>query len=209
MKILTIIVTCVTVVAVSFYFFYLKEFVAEAKEETTFTVDKPYKDVIMQFTKYESTEKIVAAGGGKIVEHKWIDANLDVDRVLRPLATWTFRGSSTMRIEFETPYKKIYLDTAQTITADQDKFVSKTELAKPGNAVKFMDNTISITKDGDKTVFHVSNWVVVKQRLPPNVHDKIKKEVLEGNRTANRNTEKVIREICSAGRFTIPLNLNK
>lgn len=206
-KKIAIAVTVLTVGLLCFNYFYLKEVSAEADETRSFTVNKPYREVIIAFTKYESTEKIVNACGGKIIDHKWIDADLNVDRLLKPLATWKFRGVGAMVIEYETPYKTIRLDTTQKITADQDGLDSSMELSKPGKAIRYMRNVISIKPDGDKaTTFYLSNSVVVKQRLPPAMHYNLKKDVIVNNRVATENTEKAIREICSAGRFSIPLN---
>lgn len=177
------------------YLYYFHDCVKEATAETTFVINKPYRQVVLSLAKPDTTSKIVAANDGKVIKQEGQDLTFNLERIIRPV--WNASGCSELVIEQPVPYGRVQLEFHQDIQVSQDEMTTTMLLKAPTHGVLFCENITIVKKLNDKqTEIYLKNTLIVKHKLPLRAHEYMKEEVRKNNEKTVLVTEKCLKEIC-------------
>lgn len=176
----------------------------------SFEVNKPYLNVLKDFSTKNSLEKIVEQNNAVLLDKKWEYLNLEVIRIRKP-RQWNVDGRLIFTVEVNnSDLGKQKLEFYQDIDLKNNVMIIKTGLVSPGKNIILCERTIKFfEKDQkDKTLVEIESKLEVKKLLPKFLIKTMDKKVDENNLREVENLKNNILEATKGENAIISILLN-
>lgn len=175
----------------------------------SFEVNKPYLNVLKDFSTKNSLEKIVEQNNAVLLDKKWEYLNLEVIRIRKP-RQWNVDGRLIFTIEINnSDLGKQKLEFYQDIDLKNNVMIIKNGLVSPGKSIILCEKTIKFfEKDKDKTLVEIESKLEVKKLIPKFFIEIMDKKVDENNLKEVENLKNNILEATKGENAIISILLN-
>jgi hypothetical protein len=175
----------------------------------SFEVNKPYLNILKDFSTKNSLEKIVEQNNAVLLDKKWEYLNLEVIRIRKP-RQWNVDGRLIFTIEINnSDLGKQKLEFYQDIDLKNNVMIIKNGLVSPGKSIILCEKTIKFfEKDKDKTLVEIESKLEVKKLIPKFFIETMDKKVDENNLKEVENLKNNILEATKGENAIISILLN-
>jgi hypothetical protein len=175
----------------------------------SFEVNKPYLNVLKDFSTKNSLEKIVEQNNAVLLDKKWEYLNLEVIRIRKP-RQWNVDGRLIFTIEINnSDLGKQKLEFYQDIDLKNNVMIIKNGLVSPGKSIILCEKTIKFfEKDKDKALVEIESKLEVKKLIPKFFIETMDKKVDENNLKEVENLKNNILEATKGENAIISILLN-
>ena len=193
-RIVLIILSVVVLLAVALN--WKREVEADSSAEHSFTVDVPMARVRKILVRTNAIKKIVAMSNAELVDQKWEDLDLDVDKPLRK-RDWDVDGKGKITVKINDSYLGQHeLTLNQTVSVEPELLSSSNSLSEPSGPIKAYETSLVLKPDENgnasfstklslnvSTTANILTSGIVRRSIKSSAEDSLQKQ------------EKVIREI--------------
>jgi hypothetical protein len=176
----------------------------------SFEINKPYLNVLKDFSTKNSLEKIVEQNNAVLLDKKWEYLNIEVVRIRKP-RQWNVDGRLIFIIETkDSDLGKQKLEFYQDIDLKNNVMIIKTSLASPGKNIILCERTIKFfeKEQKDKTLVEIESKLEVKKLIPKFFIKTMDKKVDENNLREVENLKNNILEATKGENAIISILLN-
>ena len=202
--VLTLLISCVILC------FLNENHTKESNIKQSVEVNKPYLNVLKDFSTKNSLEKIVEQNNAVLLDKKWEYLNLEVVRIRKP-RQWNVDGRLIFTIETkDDDLGSQKLEFYQDIDLKNNVMIIKTSLVSPGKNIILCERTIKFfEKDQkDKTLVEIESKLEVKKLIPKFFIKTMDKKVDENNLREVENLKNNILEATKGENAIISILLN-
>lgn len=135
--------------------------------EEDFIINKPYLFVVKSLATKESLEKNIEDSDGKLKRKQWRDFTVEVPRRILQVREYKLEGLLDFSVEkHDDSLGKLDLEFEQSVKADKNLFLIKTNLKKPNSKVLICDKFIEISPNDSSTQVKIKNELKIKKFIP-------------------------------------------
>lgn len=190
------IVTIPTLLVVG-YFFLQWPYVTSCCVSNRFIVNEDFDVVRKTLVRTPAKYKILEANGATVIEQKWDNLSLGLDRIINP--NWMVDGSSVIKLNVKNPHwgQRVMI-VKQIINITPDKMLITVVLLRPVEELKSYKMVLDLGRYGDRTVVDVKLVMGIEVNAPhtQSVHDLINNRLKKAaNETIVANQESIISNV--------------
>jgi hypothetical protein len=175
-------------------------------EQISFTIDRPYLEVVQNLAKKDSLEKIVEQNDATLVEKSWKNFNIEVpQRVLR-IKEYTINGVLDFVIEKHDKFLgNLNIPFTQSINFDKNMLKIDTKLQKNHEKVTFYEKNVEITPflSENKTFVEIKSKLSIKNKIPFFAKEIMDKKVNENNKNDVKKLENNLKNMLNKVKVNI------
>lgn len=196
---------CATIVFLSISAYFLsnvskkilfKTHESNSDQQISFTIEKPYLEVVQNIAKKDFLEKIIEQNDAVLVEKTWKNFDIQVpQRVLR-IKEYKIHGNLDFLIEKHDKFLgNLLIPFTQTINFDKNMLKIDTNLQKSHEKITFYEKNIEITPflDENKTFVEIKSKLSIKNQIPFFLKETMDKKVDENNKKDVKKLEDTLK----------------